>query len=104
MDIPFVEESCTFTFQGTEYTAGGAVITEDRIIAYPADGGILQDCHGNTIGRWEELSSRPAVFFGHHSWMGSRYYYMRAYLPGGRQYSLRGFGVGMIARGRRIKR
>lgn len=104
MDTLFVEENCTYTFQGTEFSSGGALVTEDRLIAYPAADGLLKDWHGNTIGRWEELSSRPAVFFGKHSWMGSRYYYMRAYLPGGRQYSLRGFGVGMVAKGRRIKR
>jgi hypothetical protein len=48
------------------------------------------------------LGSRRAIFFGHHSWQGSHFYYMRAAVNG-KKYSLRGFGVGMIAKGKALK-
>lgn len=97
----YVESDCTITFDGHAYTSGGAVVTEDRIVAYPADGGVLHDWHGRQIGTWRVIGSRPAVFFGYRSWVGDRYYYMRANVNG-REYSMRGFGTGMVAMGKRL--
>ena len=102
MQTPYIETDCTVTHNGHSFTAGGAVVTNDRLIAYPAENGILQDWHGNAIGTWRTISARPATFFGRHSWQGSRYYFMRA-VVNGRAYSLRGFGPGMIAMGRALK-
>lgn len=99
---PYIEADCTITHEGRSFTAGGAVVTDSRIVAYPAEGGRLNDWHGNQIGTYRTISSRPAVFFGHRSWIGERYYYMRANV-GGRIYSLRGFGPGMSATGKAIK-
>jgi len=98
----FVEQNCTIEFQGRSFTAGGAAVSDTHCIAYPAKGGELHDWHGNVIGTYRVLSSRRAVFFGHRSWQGERYYFMRATVNG-RQYSLRGFGVGMVAMGRALK-
>lgn len=100
---PFIEQDCTIEHEGRKFTAGGAVVTDDYLVAYPGDAGVLNDWHGNAIGTWRVISSRPAVFFGHRSWIGSTYYYMRATLTDGRTYSLRGFGKGMSATGRRLK-
>lgn len=106
----FIESDCTFTHEGQSFTSGGAVATDDVLIAYPSDkfgntgnGRELCDWHGNKIGEWWVVSSRRALFFGRMSWMGDKYYYMRARLTDGREYALRGFGSGMIARGKRIK-
>ena len=98
----FIEENCTITHEGKSFTSGGAIVSDNRIVAYPAPNGILNDWHGNPIGRYSVTSSRPAIFFGHRSWQGDRYYYMRAKVDG-KRYSLRGFGEGMIATGKRIR-
>ena len=101
--MDYIEKDCTFTHEGRRFTSGGAVITDTHLIAYPADNGVLKDWHGNAIGTYSIIGSRPAVFFGYRSWQGSTYYYMRAHLNNGNTYSLRGFGKGMIARGKRVK-
>lgn len=93
---------------GKEFASGGAFVSDAYLIAYPAGDqraghGTLTDWQGNVIGSWQEVSHRRAVWFGHSSWMGSTYYYMRATLTDGRRYALRGYGVNMIAKGKRIK-
>ena len=100
---PFIETSCTVEHEGHSYTSGGAAISDHYIIAYPYKDGSLRDWHGGTLGRWYEVSRRPAIFFGYWSHMSTTYHYMRARLIDGRCYSLRGFGVGMVATGKRIK-
>lgn len=102
MTTPYIEQDCTVTFEGRAFTSGGAVVTDTHLVAYPCQNGVLADWHGKRIGTWRELSSRPAIFFGYRSWIGNRYYYMRASVNG-RAYSLRGFGVGMIAMGKAVK-
>jgi hypothetical protein len=103
MTQPYIEQDCTIEYKGRKFTSGGAIVADDYLIAYPAEHGVLKDWHGNALGTWRVISSRPAVFFGHGSFYGNNYYYMRATLSDGRKYSLRGFGKGMIAKGRRIK-
>jgi len=98
-----VEKDCVITHNGKTFESGGAFASDDYLIAYPAKDGVLTDWHGRQIGEWKLISERRAVFFGHESWMSSTYCYMRARLTDGRIYSLRGFGVGMIARGKRCK-
>jgi hypothetical protein len=92
---PYVEQDCTFTHEGTPYTFGGAVITPDRIVAYPAADGVLKTWHGDVIGTWRAVASWPV-----RSWMGSRMYQIEARALGF-TYTGRGFGEGMIYRGRR---
>ena len=96
-----IEQDCTVKHEGLEFTAGGAVVTDGYLVAYPGDAGALNDWHGRQIGTYRVISTRPAVFFGRRSWQGSTYYFMRGTVDGV-TYSLRGFGRGMIARGKRI--
>jgi hypothetical protein len=98
----YVEQNCTIEHEGRQFTSGGAVVSESYLVAYPDEGGVLKDWHGNIIGTYTVLGSRPAIFFGHRSWQGSTYYYMRGHV-GKAYYSLRGFGHGMIAKGKRTK-
>lgn len=102
--MDYVEKNCVFEHEGRKFESVGAVVTDDYLIGYPADNGVLKDWHGNYIGTYSVIGTRRAVFFGHQSWQGSTYYYMRATTNDGRFYSLRGFGKSMIARGKRIKR
>lgn len=98
----YIEQDCTVEFNGQSFSSGGAVVTPEYLIAYPSTNGELHDWHGNKIGTWKLISERPAIFFGHRSFMADTYCYMRARVNGV-QYSLRGFGEGMVARGRRVK-
>lgn len=100
--MEYIEKDCTFNHEGKSFEAGGAIVTDDYLIAYPDGKGLLKDWHGNVIGSYRVISSRPAVFFGRHSWQGSRYYFMRATVNDA-HYSIRGFGIGMIAKGKRVK-
>ena len=102
MELPYIEKDCTFSHEGHDYTSGGTCVTPERIVAYPATDGVLRDWHGRQIGTYRVVHTRRAIFFGRLSWHGSHYYYMRARV-GDALYSLRGFGVGMIATGKRIK-
>ena len=110
------ETKCIVEHEGRKFESGGAVVEDDYLIAYPGErvdfaklalGASncmrpLNNWHGNRIGSWYVLSSRPAVFFGCPSAYGSTYYYMRG-VVNGRRYSLRGFGVGMVATGKALK-
>jgi len=98
-----VEQNCCIDHEGKHFCAGGAIVTDKHLVAYPDKLNQLKDWHGNTIGTWTIVSSRPAIFFGYQSWQGSRYYFMHARLTDGRMYSLRGFGVGMMAKGKRVQ-
>lgn len=99
----FVEKKCIVERQGKKYFSNGAVVTEDNLIAYPGENGVLNDWHRNQIGIYGIISSRPAIFFGCKSCFGDKYYYMRAKVNN-KFYSIRGFGIGMIATGKRIKK
>ena len=99
---PMIEQDCVFEFEGQKFESGGAFVSESHLVAYPASDGVLNNWHGQQIGIYRVLSSRPAVFFGHRSWIGERFYCMRATVLG-RNYSLRGFGVGMLAKGKVLK-
>jgi hypothetical protein len=102
MQIPFVEQNCVITHEGKSFESGGAVVTENYLVAYPDKNGVLKDWHGNQIGTYKTISSRIARFFGRMSWQGSKYYYMRGFVNG-KAYALRGFGEGMVAKGKAIK-
>lgn len=100
--MDYIETDCIIEHNGKKFESGGAVVAGNYLIAYPADNGELKDWHGKVIGTYHITSSRPAVFFGRRSWVGDRYYFMRAVVDG-RQYSIRGFGKGMIAKGKAVK-
>ena len=95
---PYVEQDCTVTHEGQAYTSGGAVVTEQWLIAYPAANGILNDWHGNPLGTWRSLSSWRV-----RSYIGDRMHSIECRVNGVR-YVGRGFGVGMSLRAKRSPR
>ena len=93
------ERDCTVVHQGRRFRAGGAVVTSTEIVAYPAEGGRLNDWHGRQIGTWRKVAN----------WLvGARWGVPTVVLQiratvGGVEYSGRGQGPGMIFRGRAVK-
>ena len=57
MGAPYVETDCAVTFEGRTFEAGGAVVCQDWVVAYPGSGGVLQDWHGRPLGTWREVAS-----------------------------------------------
>jgi hypothetical protein len=96
--MTYVEKDCTIEHEGKMFTAGGAIVTNDVLIAYPAAHDVLKDWHGNIIGAYNVLSSWPI-----NSWMGNRIYSIEAFVNGVR-YVGRGLGEGMILRAKRSPR
>ncbi len=96
----YIERDCCFEHKGRKFCSGGAIVTPDVIVAYPAKDGVLTDWHGEEIGRWKNVASwRPSSS----SWIGSIMYQIEARVDGV-LYTGRGFGVGMIYRGKRKAR
>ncbi len=89
----YVEQDCTI--EGRAYTAGGAIVTDQFIIGYPAKGGILTDWHGAELGTWRSVASWRV-----HSFIGSTMHQIEARVDGV-TYTGRGFGEGMIYKGKR---
>jgi hypothetical protein len=95
---PYVEKDCVFTHEGKAFESGGAIVTDDVIIAYPDKDSVLRDWHGKPLGTWR-TRSRWRV----RSHMGTYMHQIEA-IVSGRTYTGRGFGEGMIFRGRRVAR
>ena len=93
--MEYVEADCVFVHEGRSFEAGGAVVTPDLVLAYPGAGGVLADWHGEKLGTWRAVASWPV-----RSYMGSRMYQIEARVNG-TTYTGRGFGEGMIYKGRR---
>lgn len=96
--MPYIETDCTITHQGRQFSAGGAVVTDTHLIAYPVANGVLKDWHGNVLGTWRELSSWRI-----RSYISGRMYSIEARVNGVR-YVGRGCGEGMILRAKRSPR
>lgn len=94
--MAYVETGCVFEHDGRSFESGGAVVTAERAIAYPAAGGILNDWHGRPLGAWRATSSWRV-----NSYMGTRMYQIQARINGV-LYTGRGFGEGCIWTGRRM--
>jgi hypothetical protein len=93
--MTYVETDCTFEIQGRTFEAGGAVVTPNYIVAYPAKNNALHDWHGNRIGHWYSVASWPV-----NSYMGERMHQIEADVKGV-TYTGRGFGENMIYKGKR---
>lgn len=91
----YVERDCCIEHEGRKFCSGGAVVTQSHVIAYPGKDGILNDWHGKQIGTWRAKSSWRV-----HSFMGTHMYQIEATVDGVR-YTGRGFGEGMIYKGKR---
>ncbi len=91
----YVETDCTFTHEGHTFESGGACVTDDYVVAYPAANGVLTNWHGEPIGTWHKVA-RWRV----HSFIGTHMHQIEA-LVDGVWYTGRGFGVGCIYKGKR---
>jgi hypothetical protein len=96
--MTYVETDCTVTHEGRTFEAGGAVVTPDRIIAYPAADGILTDWHGRQLGTWRSVSSWRLAQW---SPIGGWIMHQIEAVVDGVTYTGRGFGQGCLYRGRR---
>ena len=88
--------------EGKQYEVGGGFIGPDRLVAYAGKDGQLTLWDGQVIGTYQWRSSKPAVFFGHRSYISDRYYYGRAQVNGV-TYAIQGHGLGMAVTGKRMK-
>jgi hypothetical protein len=95
--MTFIEQDCTITHEGREFTAGGAAITNDRITAYLGENGVVTDWHGNAIGTYVIASSWPI-----HSYISSKMYAIHATVER-KLYKGRGCGAGMSFNGKLAK-
>lgn len=55
----YVEQDCTIRHEGKEFTANGAVVTDDVLIGYKGKDGVLTDWHGKPLGTYRVLRSWP---------------------------------------------
>lgn len=107
METPFVERDCVFTANGHSFESGGAIVTDDAIVAYPGDPtnglqdyqagarGPLKTWKGEVIGTWRTVSAwRVRSAFGTHMMQIEA-------IVNGVTYTGRGMGSGMMFRGRR---
>lgn len=92
---PYIEKDCTIKHEGRKFTSGGAFVSQDYIIAYPKENGILGDWHGKPIGSWRTVSTWKTP----HSFMSSTMSQIEA-IVNGKTYTGRGSGVGMIYKGK----
>jgi len=93
--ITYIEKNCVFTHEGKDFESGGAFVSPSHIIAYPYKNGILRDWHGEDLGAWKSVASWPV-----RSWYGSHMHQIEATVNG-IVYTGRGFGEGMIYKGKR---
>lgn len=94
----FIEQDCTITHEGQSFTAGGAVITDDRIIAYLGKNGVLTDWHGNAIGKYQITSTWKTP----HSYLSSTMNAVHAKVDG-KLFKGRSAGEGMSFTGKLAK-
>lgn len=100
METPYVESDCCFGHEGKEYCAGGAAIVGDRAIVYcDKDMRNVTSWHGEVLGTMRVKSSWRLPLT---SWQSDRMYQIEATI-GGKVYTGRTLGEGMIAR-LRLKR
>ena len=98
----YIETDCKVTFQGRTFESGGAMITDDFIIGYPTKDGRLLNWNGTELlGHIRITGAWPAVFFGKRSWMGEHLFQIEVKTLDGVFYTGRGFGSGMLYRGKR---
>ncbi len=93
----YVEEDCSITYNGQKWQAGGAVISEELIIAFLGKDGALTNWRGEKIGTYRITSSWPI-----RSWYSSTMHQVYARVDG-REYQGRSMGEGMSFRGKRVK-
>lgn len=97
MSETWVEPECVVAHEGRSFESGGAYVSDDHLVAYTSEGGVLTDWHGNPIGAWRATSTWKTP----RCWVSSTMSQIEARLSDGRRYTGRGAGVGMLYRGKR---
>lgn len=92
---PCIEKDCVIEHEGRKFESGGSVVTDNYLIAYPGKGGVLKTWHGKPIGTWRIVASWRV-----NSAYGSYMHQIEATVDG-ITYTGRGFGEGMIFKGKR---
>lgn len=95
-----IEQDCTVEFEGKQFTAGGAIITDDIIIGYMSE-------KMNCVNTWHgDLISNTVVLWSSwrtpHSYISSHMYQVRV-LYKDHWYSGRTAGGNMIVKLKRLK-
>lgn len=95
MKTPFVEQDCTFTHEGQDYTSGGAVVTDSFIIGYmSSDMSKVTTWHGEVISEHVIITAKWRT---PKSYVSSVMYQVKVKF-GGRWYTGRTAGGSMIVR------
>lgn len=94
--LPYNEGLVPFTHEGKTFSANGAYVDKDFIVAYPKANGILGDCKGQAIGTWRAVSTWRTP----RSWVSSTMSQIEATVNGIR-YTGRGAGENMLYKGKR---
>jgi len=99
----YIEKDCTITIDGCSFTAGGAVVTPERLVGYlgkqRADGlRDLNDWHG----RWLGTCRITATWRTPRSYLSHVMHQIYATVNGA-TYTGRCAGDGMLFRGRAVK-
>ena len=99
IETPYVEPDCVFTFEGRAYGSAGAVVTDRYLTAYLAsDGRTVVTWKGEPIGK-----ARQTGKWRVNSYFGTHMHSYRVTLSNGAEYNARGFGEGMLLKGKRAK-
>lgn len=118
MPRTFTEANCKIEFNGQEFAANGAVVTEDRIVCYakkPANA-IQQTLINGQMGKFTQTSGWTFTDW-HNNRIGSgavtgtwrvgpyrtKMFSFIVRLPDGRRFNCRGQGDGMVATGKLAK-
>jgi len=95
----YVEHDCTISFQGQDFTSGGAIVSEQFITAYLGKSGSLTDWHGKQIGTYRILSTWRTP----RSYVSSTMSSVECFVDGVR-YVGRSAGLGMVINAKRSPR
>lgn len=111
----------TVVHNGREYAAQGAMITDDRLVAYlqgdydnrdargipqyrTMAGGTVYEPRTGDVTTWNgQIIGRYYVTGRAHGWHGTRLVTVRIFLTDGRQFVGKGQGSGMIIKARRAR-
>jgi hypothetical protein len=95
MRIPYVETGCTIVHNGKAYTAGGAVVSRQSVVAYLANNGVLTDWQGKALGTYRVTGKWKTP----RSYVSSDMWQVEATVAG-IVYTGRSAGIGMVYSGK----
>lgn len=92
----YIETNCTIEHKGQQFESGGAVVTEQYVVAYLAKDGVITDWHGEPLGTYNILSTWKTP----RSYVSSTMHSVECFIQGTR-YTGRSAGEGMSIRAKR---